>query len=94
MLSRRIRLFLVLALCAGSLAGCGRKGLPELPADVQAERAERARQRHAADAAQARANGPKSFSQEGDKPKEKWVEGDRGHRPPDKYPFPLEPLLQ
>jgi len=96
MTSRRIRLLLALALCAGSLAGCGRKGPLELPPDVAAARAERAQQQQAAAPAKAPAGGQQAgFSQEGEKPAApKWVEGDRGHRPPENYPFPLDPLLQ
>ena len=94
MFSRRVRLLLLLALCAGALAGCGRKGPLELPEDVQAERLERAKQQQEADAAKASASGQKpTFSQETETPKIS-NEGDRGHRPPDKYPFPLDPLLQ
>jgi predicted small lipoprotein YifL len=95
--ARRLILALAIApLLAGALAGCGRKGPLELPPDVQAARQEKIAQQQAEDAANARAASggqwPK-LSEQGVKPKPKWVEGDPGHRPPADYPFFLDPIL-
>jgi len=83
------RAFFLAALAALGLAGCGRKGPLELPADVQAERAAR----QAAEQANAPRNGQK-IAEEGGPPKPPQPQlGDPGRRPPALYPFPLDPLL-
>lgn len=87
MLSRRA-LFLV-AFAALALAGCGRKGPLELPADVQVERnARRAAQEEAA------ARTGHKLSDEGAAPARPQPQpGDIGHRPPADFPFILDPVL-
>ena len=83
----------LLALC---VAGCGRKGPLELPADVQAERQAQAAQAEAAAAAQAQASGRRpKLSEEGPPPPApaRPPLGDPGNRPPPVYPFPLDFLL-
>ena len=81
----------LLALC---VAGCGRKGPLELPADVQAERQAQAAQEEAAVQAQASGRRPK-LSEEGALPPTPAQPplGDPGNRPPAVYPFPLDFLL-
>ncbi|MCX7898534.1 MAG: lipoprotein [Methylocystis sp.] len=73
---------------AASLAGCGRKGPLELPAETQA--------RGAALRAQEEARPPTSRlapgAAEPDRPAPP-IPGTIGHRPPDQYPFLLDPLL-
>ena len=94
--SRRAkRLIIALAiapLLAGALAGCGRKGPLELPPDVQAARQEKIAEQQAAEAAK-NPEEKQKLSQQGVKPKTEWVEGDIKHRPPEKYPFSLDPIL-
>ncbi|HXY57969.1 MAG TPA: lipoprotein [Methylocystis sp.] len=83
------RAFVLAAFAALGLAGCGRKGPLELPADVQAER----NARQAAEQANAPKNGQK-LSEEGGPAKPPPPQlGDPGRRPPALYPFPLDPLL-
>jgi predicted small lipoprotein YifL len=79
-------------LLAAALGGCGRKGPLELPPDVLAAReGSRAEQEAAAPKAPP---GPRpKLSEEGAKPKTGPAEGDVGHRPPQAYPFFLDPLL-
>ena len=83
------RAFVLAALAALGLAGCGRKGPLELPADVQAE--------HAARQAMEQANAPRNgqkLADEGGPPKPQQPQlGEVGRRPPALYPFPLDPLL-
>ena len=96
MRSRRAkRLILTLAiapLLAGALAGCGRKGPLELPPDVEAARKEKIAEKQAAEAAK-NPDQKNKLSQQGVKSKPEWVEGDVKHRPPEKYPFFLDPIL-
>lgn len=97
---RRARRFLlafaIAPLLLGALGGCGRKGPLELPADVQAAREAQAAQQQAEAAAKAKAQGgeqkPKLSEQEA-KPELKPVPGEKGNRPPQDYPFPLDFLL-
>ena len=96
--AQRLIFFLALApLLAGALAGCGRKGPLELPPDVQAARDARRAEQDAAAAEKAKtANGGKNqkLSDENAAPaKKEKVEGDIGRRPPQVYPFFLDPLL-
>ncbi|ARN80527.1 LPS translocon maturation chaperone LptM [Methylocystis bryophila] len=91
---RRPHYGIVLGLLALCLAGCGRKGPLELPADLQAERQAQAAQAEEAAAAQARAKGRRpKLSEEGVKPPPGPALGDPGNRPPAVYPFPLDFLL-
>ena len=73
-------------------AGCGRKGPLELPPDVQAARQEKVAEQQAAEAAK-NPEEKQKLSQQGVKPKAERVEGDVGHRPPEDYPFFLDPIL-
>jgi predicted small lipoprotein YifL len=83
------RMLCLVAFAALVLAGCGRKGPLELPADVQAERAAR---KAAQD--EAAANADRRLSQEGAPPSARQPQpGDIGRRPPPDYPFILDPLL-
>ncbi len=80
----------LLALC---VAGCGRKGPLELPADVQAERQAQGAQAAAAAEAHPRGRPPK-LSEEGMPPPSRGPAlGDPGNRPPAVYPFPFDFLL-
>ncbi len=83
-------------LLASALSGCGRKGPLELPPDVQAAREARRAEQQASAGANAK-NAPggqkQKLSEEGAKPKAQPMEGDVGHRPPQAYPFFLDPLL-
>lgn len=93
---RLIAAFAAATLFATALGGCGRKGPLELPPDVQAVRdARRAEQEAAAarSAKNARGDQKPKLSEEGAKPQAAPVEGDIGHRPPQSYPFFLDPLL-
>jgi predicted small lipoprotein YifL len=83
------RAFVLAASAALALAGCGRKGPLELPADVQAERAAR----QAAEQANAPQNGQKPSGEAGPPQPPPPQLGDPGRRPPALYPFPLDPLL-
>jgi len=80
-------------LLAASLSACGRRGPLELPPDVQA----RGAALRAEDEART-AHGPHGARQKlseegaGDK-KPQAIPGTVGHRPPQDYPFPLDPLL-
>ncbi|QGM47605.1 LPS translocon maturation chaperone LptM [Methylocystis heyeri] len=79
-------------LLAVALGGCGRKGPLELPPDVQAAR-EASRAEQEAAAPKAPAGQKPKLSEEGAKPTAGPMEGDVGHRPPEAYPFFLDPLL-
>ncbi len=97
--SRRVRrlifAFAIAPMLAAALASCGRKGPLELPPDVQAAReANRAQQETSAPNPKSVAGSPKQkLSEEGAKPKAQPVEGEISHRPPQAYPFFLDPLL-
>jgi predicted small lipoprotein YifL len=92
---RRSYLPIALALVALCVAGCGRKGPLELPADVQAERQAQAAQQEAEAEAQARASGrrPKMSEEGAKKAPTPPPLGEVGNRPPAVYPFPLDFLL-
>ena len=92
---RRPHYGIALGLLALCVAGCGRKGPLELPADVQAERQAQAAQAEAAAAAQAQASGrrPKLSEEGATPPPPRPALGDPGNRPPAVYSFPLDFLL-
>jgi predicted small lipoprotein YifL len=94
---RPIRLFLLLAAAALAHASCGRRGPLELPPDVQARGDALKAEQEAARAKTAR-NAPKSAQkpipgQAQPEPPAPPIPGTIGNRPPDQYPFPLDPLL-
>ncbi len=100
MSSRRVRclilVFAIAPMLTAALAGCGRKGPLELPPDVQAAKDASRAEQEATAAANARSapGSPKQkLSEEGAKPKTQPVEGEISHRPPQAYPFFLDPLL-
>jgi predicted small lipoprotein YifL len=88
LLTRRCVAALALALVAASLGACGRRGQLELPPETQARGAIL---RSEAEAAQAKAaaHGAPPPSNAPAPP----IPGTIGNRPPDQYPFPLDPLL-
>jgi predicted small lipoprotein YifL len=83
---RRTRLLLLFAaLAASGLASCGRRGPLELPPEVQARG-------EALKAEQAK-NAPKPAPGQAQPAPPPPIPGTVGNRPPDQYPFPLDPLL-
>jgi len=88
-LRRARRLIFILAIAPTLLVGCGRKGPNELPPDVQAAREAQAAQQQA----EAAKGGAAKLSEQGEKAELKPVPGEKGHRPPKDYPFPLDFLL-
>ncbi len=91
---RLILAFAIAPLLAGALAGCGRKGPLELPPDVKAARDAKRAQQEAAETAKAgKAGQQPKLSEEGAKSAPTKVEGDVGKRPPEHYPFILDPIL-
>lgn len=81
---------LAAALLAASLSGCGRKGPLELPPETQA----RGAALKAQEEAQARPNkAPPAPGADAPARQEPAIPGTIGHRPPEQYPFPLDPLL-
>jgi len=83
--SRSLALAAALAALAGGLEGCGRRGPLDLPEETQARG-----QLQKAEAARAPAAG--KAANDADK-KPEAIPGTIGRRPPDQYPFPLDPLL-
>lgn len=84
--SRR-SLVLAAVIFAAGLAGCGRRGPVELPPETQ--------QRGAELRAQEQARAAKTRPAPGadiDRPAPP-IPGTAGNRPPEQYPFPLDPLL-
>lgn len=87
----RLLLLCALFCLAAGLAGCGRRGPLELPPETQQRGAElREQQKAEARATRARP-APGEDEQDGPPPP---IPGTTGNRPPDKYPFVLDPLLQ
>jgi predicted small lipoprotein YifL len=82
-----------LALVAASLAGCGRRGPLELPPETQA-RGQFLKTQEEARAASARSAAKPRPGMDDAGPKQpEAIPGTIGHRPPEQYPFPLDPLL-
>jgi predicted small lipoprotein YifL len=90
---RRSCLLILLALAAASLSACGRRGPLELPPEVQA-RGDALKAEQAAAQSKAARNGPKLAPGQAAPPStEPPIPGTIGNRPPEHYPFPLDPLL-
>lgn len=83
---RQAACLLTIVLATAALAGCGRKGMLELPPEVAA-RAPDASQPAAPAPASLGANAP--VEQKALSP----VPGTKGMRPPELYPFVLDPIL-
>jgi predicted small lipoprotein YifL len=87
---RRTRLLILLsAIAATGLSACGRRGPLELPPEVQA-RGEALKAQQAAAQARTAKNAPGQAQPEPPRPP---IPGTIGNRPPEQYPFPLDPLL-
>lgn len=84
---RAAALILSLALALGGLSGCGRRGPLELPPEVAARPKEVVVQKTTI-----RPVGSKTPVEEEVKAEE-YIPGTMGRRPPELYPFPLDPLL-
>ncbi|PPD46636.1 MAG: hypothetical protein CTY15_01095 [Methylocystis sp.] len=82
------------ALFAFGLSGCGRRGPLELPPDVQARGAAIKAQQETQAKTVAR-NAPKAAPGEAEpEAAPTRIPGTIGNRPPEQYPFVLDPLLQ
>ena len=88
LLARRSMAALALALVAASLGACGRRGPLELPPETQA-RGAMLRAQTEAERAKAAPRGAPPPENAPAPP----IPGTIGNRPPDQYPFPLDPLL-
>ncbi|MFO1126311.1 MAG: lipoprotein [Methylocystis sp.] len=88
LLTHRALAALALALFAASLGACGRRGPLELPPETQARGAILRAQTEAAQAKAAAHGAPPPASAP-----QPPIPGTIGNRPPEQYPFPLDPLL-
>lgn len=88
----RARLFLLAALLAAALSGCGRRGPLELPPETQARGQMLKAQEEAAQAKATRGAKPPAGAAEERRPPPP-IPGTVGNRPPEQYPFLLDPLL-
>lgn len=88
-LSRPLLALSALALLSLALAGCGRRGPLELPPETQA-RGEALKAQEAARPRSGPRPAPGAEDGRGPPPA---IPGTIGHRPPDQYPFLLDPLL-
>lgn len=81
-------LLLSMTLVLGALSGCGRRGALELPPEVAARPKEVAVRKTTV-------LPPPGSNQpvEEKLSAEEYIPGTFGHRPPEQYPFPLDPLL-
>lgn len=96
MTPRRTRLlvFLSVAALAAGLSSCGRRGPLELPPETQARGAALKAEQEALRGKSAR-NAPRPAPGEAAPPApEPPIPGTIGNRPPEQYPFVLDPLLQ
>jgi len=82
--------FIAVAVLAIGLSGCGRRGPLELPPETQA-RGEALKKQQAQSASSDRTR-PLPGAEEPAQPAPA-IPGTIGNRPPDQYPFPLDPLL-
>ncbi len=80
-------------LFASGLAGCGRKGPLELPPETQAYGEALKKQRQEAQAS-GKTDATQPFQPNSEQPSRKSdIPGTSGNRPPQEYPFPLDPIL-
>jgi predicted small lipoprotein YifL len=90
----RLLLLVAGAVAASGLAGCGRRGPLELPPEVQARGAALKAEQEAARTTAARSGPrPEAVAAEPAALPPPRIPGTIGNRPPDQYPFPLDPLL-
>lgn len=87
----RLLLLLAAALAAASLSACGRRGPLELPPEVQAQ-GEALKAAQAAEASKTGRAKPAPGAAQPESPEPR-IPGTIGNRPPEQYPFPLDPLL-
>lgn len=87
----RLLLLLAAALAAASLSACGRRGPLELPPEVQAQ-GEALKAAQAAEASKTGRAKPAPGAAQPEPPEPR-IPGTIGNRPPEQYPFPLDPLL-
>lgn len=85
------RALVLAALLAAGLSGCGRRGPLELPPDVQA----RGQYLESVEAAKPKTpvKGKTGAEAPPARPPPPAIPGTIGNRPPENYPFPLDPLL-
>jgi predicted small lipoprotein YifL len=86
-------LILLAALSAAALAGCGRRGPLELPPETQARGQMLKAQDEAARAGARRGEKPPAPGAAEENRPPPPIPGTIGNRPPEQYPFPLDPLL-
>lgn len=89
----RILLALLAALFAAALSGCGRRGPLELPPETQTRGQAMKAQEEAVRAKAARGAKPPAPSAEEANRRPPPIPGTVGNRPPEQYPFLLDPLL-
>lgn len=90
----RLLLLVAGAVAASGLAGCGRRGPLELPPEVQARGAALKAEQEAARTTAARSGPrPEAGAAEPAALPPPRIPGTIGNRPPEQYPFPLDPLL-
>lgn len=86
-------LLLLAAFAATGLSACGRRGPLELPPEIQAQ-GEALKAQQAAALAKSAKNAPRPApGQAVPEPPPPPIPGTIGNRPPEQYPFPLDPLL-
>ena len=91
---RNRALFILAAvLLAAMLSGCGRRGPLELPPDVQARGQMLKAQDEAARPRAAQGAKPAAPGEDDPRRPPPPIPGTIGNRPPEQYPFPLDPLL-
>ncbi|MBI1867983.1 MAG: hypothetical protein HYS06_06785 [Methylocystis sp.] len=90
--SRSLILATLIALALASLSGCGRRGPVELPPEVAARAPPAPIEETSENPCRPPVKRIGPGAARGDKSKAP-IPGTIGHRPPDQYPFPLDPLL-
>lgn len=89
----RILLAILVATLAAALSACGRHGPVELPPETRARGAALKAQQEAAQARTQRGAKPPAPGADAPSPPPPPIPGTVGNRPPDQYPFLLDPLL-